>query len=102
MHLTFPTPISSSARVAKNASPISCSGKRHTASWCLCPPIGPISTERRSNPQFVNTNNASGGLAVSSHKPDPEPRGRREARFQLGQEAVVREQSLSAHSLRPV
>jgi hypothetical protein len=49
----------------------------------------------------VNSSNASGGLAVSSRKPDPEPRGRREARFQFGQQAAVGEQPCVARSLRP-
>ena len=59
----FPIRTSSSARPAKCACRISCSGRRPTPNSCSCRSCGLISTMRLSSPRSINMRRASGGLA---------------------------------------
>ena len=51
---------------------IFCSGRLPIVNSFSCRRIGPISTGPRLNPRSRNINNASGGSAASSPRPDPE------------------------------
>ncbi len=62
--------ISSSAPAASSGSPISCCGRRPTASLCSSRPTGPTSTGPRSRARSPNIADASVGSAAWSREPD--------------------------------
>ena len=75
-----PIPISSSAPAASSGCPISCCGRRPTASSCSSRPIGPISIAPRSKARSPNIAVASAASAAWSRAPGRD-RGRRRPSF---------------------